>query len=130
MINHWERMKLEIFIINDPIGLYASENIQLDVTANREFSLYYLLCQQMDFQSVYKEFYTGGFRTAVLEIAAKDVMKNAECLKDSAIMNALRWNVYEGITDVEKIERRYLRDNEWIRTFLQNRIEFLDEEWS
>lgn len=115
--------------LHDPNGFYASENIYLDVIADRDFSLYYLLCQQLDFQAEYKEIYLNGFRDDVFEIANRDVMENAARIKDSAIMNALRWNIYEGITDINMIEKRYMQDNEWIKTFLIKRLEFLDKEW-
>lgn len=120
----------DIYFMSDPEGFYASENIELEVCAGKEFSIYYMLCQQKEFSEVYKKIYFDELRDDLEDIYEYEISKNAEKIEKSAIMNAVRWNVYGDENDLAEIRKNFLQDNSDMAVFLKNRVAFLDEEWS
>ena len=62
------------------------------------------------YSTKYKEMYFEGFRDCVLTMAEEEIMQNAKEIRASAVMNAVRWDLYEGVTDLQEIENRLTKE--------------------
>lgn len=112
--------------LKDPDTLFASE----DVYSN-EAERYFLpiLCEKKDFQNIYKEMYFSKMRTELLELVDSTIQEYAENVESSAMMDAVRWDVFENGSDITMNRDAFWTSVENIKTFLECRIEFLDDEW-
>ena len=111
----------------DPCTLYVSENIYFEES---DVNIFHLLCQQEEFQKLYKDMYFEKVRTGVVEIAEVTSIETAKRIESSAMMDAIRCRGLSDETDVEANREEFRQYNEEIQEFISKRIEFLDEEWS
>ncbi len=115
-----EGMVADTYDLNDPGGLYAS--------AFGDCNIYHGLYQHLDFQEYVKEVY---------QKEAPDIIKKAlekievwkELNKNSMMMNAYRWNVYPDYPDKTDKEANYEQSVEAIKSFLEQRSNYLLWEW-
>ena len=115
-----EGMVADTYDLNDPGGLYAS--------AFGDCNIYHGLYQHLDFQEYVKEVY---------QKEAPDIIKKAlekievwkELNKNSMMMNAYRWNVYPDHPDKTDKEANYEQSVEALKSFLEQRSNYLLWEW-
>ena len=115
-----EGMVADTYDLNDPGGLYAS--------AFGDCNIYHGLYQHLDFQEYVKEVY---------QKEAPDIIKKAlekievwkELNKNSMMMNAYRWNVYPDYPDKTDKEANYEQSVEALKSFLEQRSNYLLWEW-
>lgn len=113
--------------LDDPSTLYVSENVYFEES---DINFFYQLCQQKDFQQLYKDMYFEKVRAGVVEIAEVTAPETADRIESSAMMDAIRCHGLSDETDVEANREEFRQYNEEIQEFISKRIEFLDEEWS
>lgn len=112
--------------LKDPCTLYASENVYYE---EADYPLLYLICQQEEFQDLYKDIYFREIRDDVVMIQKSFVDEHAERIEDSAMMDAIRWNTLVSTSDVEANRVEFQNRIAGIKDFMEQRIAFLDEEW-
>ncbi len=112
--------------LKDPNTLFVCENIP---TGQAECNILYLLCQQKEFQDLYKEIYFNSMRGVLVNMAENSVKQTAETIEASAMMDAMRWDSLECGRDIEQNQTVFWEYIETIRLFVEHRIQFLDEEW-
>ena len=92
-----------------------------------ESDIWYGLCQQEEFMNyVYDEF-EKEMRPAVEKIVG-NIPELANTLEKSAVMDYVRWNVFED-SGMEKKDE-YYREVAFVMNFLVKRIQFLQQEWN
>ena len=112
--------------LEDSYGFYASENVDFD---EAEENLLYLLCLQEEFQDVYQRLYFETMREVMLDIADHSVDENCSYIESSAMMNAIRWNALGVGSDMEENKLAFQMKSDAVKSFIKDRLLFLDEAW-
>lgn len=109
--------------LHDPNGFYAS-------TQTKDSDIWYALYRQEEFRELVIEIYKEEFEPMVRNIAQNRVDLYAEYMMDSAMNNAIRWQVFVEETTVEGKERLYQEKVAELSDFMNLRLDFLNQEWS
>lgn len=109
--------------LHDPNGFYAS-------TQTKDSDIWYALYRQEEFRELVIEIYKEEFEPMVRNIAQNRVDLYAEYMMDSAMNNAIRWQVFVEETTVEGKERLYQEKIAELSDFMNLRLDFLNQEWS
>jgi len=112
--------------LRDPYGFYASEDVYYE---QADVNLMYLLCQQDEFQAEYKKMYFEQLRDVMVDIGDNFIIDNVSHVEASAMMNAIRWDALEVGMDIEENRLAFREKNEAVKTFIEERLLFLDEAW-
>ncbi len=108
--------------LHDPNGLYAAAR-------TKDSDIWYALWNQADFRQRASQLYWENARQTV-ERTAASLPSAARRLLDSAMMNAVRWELFtEGNTMAEK-EVLYLECAEEMKDFLMKRLAYLDSQFT
>ena len=89
-------------------------------------NIYALCFRHADFIKEVEKQWSTSFIGAYYDLMNTDFDKYVMNVKDSAVMNCIRWNYYD-TTDVNNILSKYVEETEYIREFLILREGFLDE---
>ena len=109
--------------LHDPNGLYAATQIT-------DANIWYALNKHNDFQNLIIEIYQNEMKDVIVEIARNRIENYSEYILDSAMNNAIRWQVFpEQITREEKVVV-YKQKVAELNDFLNCRLAFLEQEWS
>ena len=112
----------EHLLDSSPGGLYAAQD-------KTYADVWYALYSQKDFRKQVNSVYEGQMRTTALHVCQQWLPEMTDRIYKSAVMDALRWNTYGSIADVERITDLYYDEISLIQEFTQKRLEFLDKEW-
>lgn len=112
--------------LKDPRTFYVSENIYFEES---DVNIFHLLCQQEEFQKTYKELYFEEVRDVVVEIAEHVAQDTTQRIESSAMMDAIRCRSLSDPADVEANREEFREYGDSVRSFLEERILFLDEAW-
>ena len=112
--------------LKDPYGFYASEDVYFE---QADVNLMYLLCQHPEFQIEYKKMYFDRLRDVMIDITEHSIDSYADHIMDSAMMNAIRWNSLEAGTDIEANRAVFMTKHEDVKSFIEERLLFLDMAW-
>lgn len=107
--------------LSNPEGMYASQ----DVTAS---TIWYAVFFRPEFHNAVLENYYGGYRENVLLQVDEKIDMQAGKIKDSVVMDSIRWQRH-GTNDKNEILEYLEADIAYMKDFLTKRIAFLDEEW-
>lgn len=109
--------------LHDPVGLYAA-------TQTKDSDIWYALYNQEEFRELVINIYQEEFEAKVRGIADNRIEVYAEYLMDSAMNNAIRWQVFVEEATVDGKARMYEEKVAELRDFLDRRLDFLNQEWS
>jgi len=104
-----------------PVGLYAMKD-------RAEAPIWFALYYRPEFQEAFKRYYKESFRQNVLDEMDHEIDHNAEQILDSSIMNRIRWS-NAPYAERDRLETDYFLSVEDIKSFLRERIQYLDTEW-
>ncbi|MDD2972495.1 MAG: CotH kinase family protein [Lachnospiraceae bacterium] len=107
--------------LTDPNGMYASQ----DVTPS---CIWYAVFFRPEFSQAVVENYYKNFRANTLAAADNKIANWSQHMIDSVTMNAIRWNIY-GTDDVGTIQRGYAEEISGLKSFITERIAYLDTQW-
>lgn len=109
--------------LHDPNGLYAA-------TQTKDSDIWYGLYGQDEFRELVIKIYKEEFETKVRTIAKDRVQTYAERIMDSAMNNAIRWQVFSEASTVGGKAVMYKEKVAELSDFLNKRLDFLNQEWS
>lgn len=109
--------------LHDPEGLYAA-------TQTKDSDIWYALYQQDAFRELVIKIYQEELVQKVREITGGRVDAYEEMLMDSALNNAIRWQVFSEETTIEGKAGSYHEKVAELGDFLNRRLDFLNQEWS
>lgn len=87
-------------------------------------TLFGALCQRPEFVSKAKEVWDGYVENGIIT-ATEEMPKYVETITDSAVMNAIRWNIFRTY-DVAAIKEAFLSETDEVLNFAKTRTSFLD----
>ena len=109
--------------MHDPNGLYAA-------TQTKDSDIWYGLYQQVEFREYVIKIYKEELEAKVRLIAKDRVAAYADMVMDSAMNNAIRWQVFSEASTIEEKMVMYKEKVAELSVFLNNRLDFLNQEWS
>ena len=109
--------------LHDPNGLYAA-------TQTKDSDIWYALYNQEEFRTYVIEIYHKELEPLAREIAKSRIDEYTEYMLDSAINNAIRWQVFVEEATPEGKELKYREKTTELRDFISARLDFLNQEWS
>ena len=109
--------------LHDPNGLYAA-------TQTKDSDIWYGLYQQDEFREYVIKIYKEELEVKVRLIAKDRVAAYADMVMDSAMNNAIRWQVFSEASTIEEKMVMYKEKVAELSVFLNNRLDFLNQEWS
>lgn len=109
--------------LHDPNGLYAA-------VQTKDSDIWYALYHQDAFKELVVKIYQEELEPKVRGIAQNRVTMYAEYIMDSAMNDAIRWQVFAEETTVEGKAARYQEKVKELSDFLNLRLDFLNQEWS
>lgn len=109
--------------LHDPNGLYAA-------TQTKDSDIWYALYNQEEFRKLAIQIYQEEMEPLARAIARSRIEKYTEYMLDSAINNAIRWQVFSEEVTLEGKELRYREKTAELSDFLNARLDFLNQEWS
>lgn len=109
--------------LHDPNGFYAA-------TQTKDSDIWYALYQQDEFRELAKKIYQEELEAKVRGIAQNRVEAYAEMIMDSAMNNAVRWQIFSEEPTVEGKMTAYKEKVAELSDFLNKRLDFLNHEWS
>ena len=83
------------------------------------------LYSHTDFVNEVNSVWDKDFKPSVDTLVASGISSYENNVKDSAVMNAIRWNSY-GTTDISAVQTKYASDVDYISNFAAKRTAFLD----
>lgn len=90
----------------------------------KKATIYNQLCTKPEFAALCKQIWDSGFGASLKNWAEKDYVKYAEKLEDSAIMNAVRWNIFD-TCNIDEIRTAYKNEVKYVQNFAAVRADFL-----
>lgn len=108
--------------LHDPNGFYAA-------TQTKDSDIWYALYAQEEFKSFAIEIYQKEFEPIAREYAEEYIGEYTEGLVDSAMNNAIRWQLFSDELKIEEKEAKYKEKTIELRGFLNTRLDFLNQEW-
>lgn len=109
--------------LHEPNGLYVA-------TQTKDSDIWYALYNQEEFYEHVVQIYRNELEPIARAIAERDVELYTEYILDSAMNNAIRWNVFSDESEVEGKEIKYWEKTVELKDFLNTRLDFLNQEWS
>lgn len=108
--------------LHEPKGLYAA-------TQTKDSDIWYALYNQKEFRTLAVQIYRDKLEPLAREIARSSIEKYTEYMLDSAMNNAIRWQVFAEEVTLEDKELKYREKTAELRDFLIARLDFLNQEW-
>lgn len=109
--------------LHDPNGLYAA-------TQTKDSDIWYALYNQDEFRELVIQIYTEELEEKVRVIAKNRIGMYSEYIMDSAMNNAIRWQVFSEEPTVEGKTTTYQEKVDELGDFLNQRLDYLNQEWS
>lgn len=109
--------------LHDPNGFYVA-------TQTKDSDIWYALYNQEEFRTYVIQIYHKELEPLAREIAEKRIDVYTEYMLDSAINNAIRWQVFGEEATLEAKELKYREKTAELEGFLNARLDFLNQEWS
>lgn len=109
--------------LHDPMGLYAA-------TQTKDSDIWYALYNQEEFRKYAISIYHEELEEEARKIAENRIETYSEYILDSAMNNALRWQVFGEEATVEGKAYMYKEKVMELKDFLNRRLDFLNQEWS
>lgn len=83
------------------------------------------LYKHTDFVKAVKNAWDNDFKASVDSLVNTGILQYADSVKDSAVMNAIRWNLYS-TSDQSTLTAKYTTDVNTVQTFASKRTSFLN----
>ena len=116
----------------EPEGLYANRAIEGTDMWGEIYpheNLWHALYQHDDYKEKVIEIYNQELRKIILNETESEIGHRAELLMDSAMMNAVRWELLSDSDLIENKKIAYQSAVQSLEEFLIARIEYLDQIW-
>ena len=108
--------------LHDPNGLYAA-------VQTKDSDIWYALYKQEEFQNLVIEIYEEELESLVRGMAEKRIETYGEVILDSAMNNAIRWQIFSDEMTIEGKGSEYRERVAELSEFLNRRLDFLNQEW-
>lgn len=109
--------------LHDPNGFYAA-------TQTKDSDIWYALYNKEEFRTLAIQIYQEEMEPLARAIAWSRIEKYTEYMLDSAMNNAIRWQIFSDEVTLEEKELKYKEKTAELSDFLNARLDFLNQEWS
>lgn len=108
--------------LHDPVGLYAA-------VQEKDSDLWYALYQQEDFRCIVADIFFRELEPQMRKEAAHLIDGYSRRIDASNDCNMIRWNTFPQTAGLEAKQAVYEGKVEELATFLDERLDFLEQEW-